>query len=601
MSNVMAIARREFSERSFVLIVAVVITAAPLLALLVPRGTMQERVAAFAMLSSILAAAFTGGLSILLGVSLTGRELTEKRMSFYFSRPLSGSQIWFGKLAGAVALLFTCGTITFLPALFYYPRVSASWSRLAVVIPYFAAAALALLFAGHTLSTIFRSRSRWLILDLVAAIAFVVALRAVLTPLVTHGATMLSVGIVHFTVLAFIVAVAIGGAWQLSRGRVDARRNHRELSRFLWASMAVVLAIVFAFTRWVVAAGPHDITCRWVERAPAGSWIFASGFTKHRYDFTKSFLYDVSSGAFIETNALGTVDFNRSGSAAAWLEPEVHSFLPGLFRGAARPTWEVVATRLAPGAKPVRTGIFIDFNWAILDVTPDVSRVLVNHDSLVTVYDIGARKSLGTVLATATDAHFISPDVVRLSSHKREHGTTWTVSIREYDLRRRAMTTRFESTATGDSAFAFVARDDRTIIVRTNNAGVLKFRLYDLASGAELPVPPMSEKSALQILPDGRRVIADRGSLSVYRDTTLVSRFDLPGAPAPVVHFELEPGKWIIGDAGPARMSMLVDLDRGVILKKAPGLMPLELQQGGTLLFVDEKGEVVTWDRKPIL
>ena len=94
MNKVIAVARREMQERAFVFVTAIGITLAPLLALAVPRGTFDERLSAFAILSLLCACNFTIGLSAILGASLVGRELTEKRMSFYFSRPLSASSIW---------------------------------------------------------------------------------------------------------------------------------------------------------------------------------------------------------------------------------------------------------------------------------------------------------------------------------------------------------------------------------------------------------------------------------------------------------------------------------------------------------------------------
>jgi len=116
MQKAIAIARREIGERSFVFIAAVVLTIAPALALIVPRGTFHDRLSAFALLSVIVAVGFTGGLSTILGVSLVGRELTEKRLSFYFSRPIGAVSIWFGKVAGALALIVASFAVILLPA-----------------------------------------------------------------------------------------------------------------------------------------------------------------------------------------------------------------------------------------------------------------------------------------------------------------------------------------------------------------------------------------------------------------------------------------------------------------------------------------------------
>src|SRR5207248_1110248 len=126
-NKVIAVARREMQERAFVFVTAIGITLAPLLALAVPRGTFDERLSAFAILSLLCACNFTLGLSAILGASLVGRELTEKRMSFYFSRPLSASSIWFGKLTAAIAMILGCAAILFPPSLFMF-RESRGWT-----------------------------------------------------------------------------------------------------------------------------------------------------------------------------------------------------------------------------------------------------------------------------------------------------------------------------------------------------------------------------------------------------------------------------------------------------------------------------------------
>lgn len=592
MSNVMAVARRELSERSFVFVVAVVVTIAPVAALLVPRGTMQERVSAFAILSAILAAGFVGGLSLLLGVSLTGRELTEKRMSFYFSRPLSGSQIWFGKLLGAVLLLVACGVITFLPSALLHGRVTVSPASLPIQIAYVGVGSLCLLCAGHTLSTMLRSRSPWLVVDIVAAVAFIATLKALLAPLRLHLAIALTTRIIQFALLAFMISVAIGGAWQVSRGRVDARRNHFELSRFLWASMVVVLLIVFGFMRWVMAAGPHDLDSRYFEAAPRGSWIFVTGFMTNRYDFRKAFLYDVDSGAAIEASPLiRGIQFDDSGSAAAWLE------LDKTLRS------EIVVTRLAAGAEPVRTGIMLSESWGPIDLTPDASRIAATFGSEVTVYDIRSRKSLGSVRVrpSMSYAKFLSRDVVRIFTCSREKGDACTVLVRDFDVRRRSLTTRLEQAVPGATSWIRLGADGRTAIVSTHVGHSHPTRLFDLGSGAELPAPPTNDRACLQVLPDGTRVVGERGTLSIYHGVTLVKQIAVPGTETPFISGRLEGNEWLVANEGPARMSAILDLDRGAVVATTPGLSVMRIRAGGKPLFIDERGELVTWDRRPVL
>ena len=117
MKNTMVIAQRELTERRFVIISA---TAFALLALLVPfmPGVQSgERRGALVVTSFILAVNFTAGLAAILGASILGRELSDGRLSFYFSKPMSSNAIWFGKLIAAALLILVCFAIIALPGL----------------------------------------------------------------------------------------------------------------------------------------------------------------------------------------------------------------------------------------------------------------------------------------------------------------------------------------------------------------------------------------------------------------------------------------------------------------------------------------------------
>ncbi|HEX3581241.1 MAG TPA: hypothetical protein VH087_05740, partial [Thermoanaerobaculia bacterium] len=105
MTYVLAIARREIEERAFVFVAAIAIALVSPIALLTPYGSLGDRKSVVVILAFVLAVAFTWGLALILGATVVGRELSERRLSFYFTRPVSGSAIWFGKLIAAIALL----------------------------------------------------------------------------------------------------------------------------------------------------------------------------------------------------------------------------------------------------------------------------------------------------------------------------------------------------------------------------------------------------------------------------------------------------------------------------------------------------------------
>jgi ABC-type transport system involved in multi-copper enzyme maturation permease subunit len=98
MNATILIASRELRDRSRLFLIAAVMAVVPFLVALMLRRDRQMGMAAVAL---FLGVAYSGGLALMLGVSTIGRELTEKRLSFLFARPVSPAAIWFGKAAAA--------------------------------------------------------------------------------------------------------------------------------------------------------------------------------------------------------------------------------------------------------------------------------------------------------------------------------------------------------------------------------------------------------------------------------------------------------------------------------------------------------------------
>ncbi len=75
--------------------------------------------------AQVLGMVVSYGVAFYLGISLFGRELSEKRMGFFFSRPISTNTLWIGKLLGAWLLIAGSLLLVWLPAMrfSYFPRV----------------------------------------------------------------------------------------------------------------------------------------------------------------------------------------------------------------------------------------------------------------------------------------------------------------------------------------------------------------------------------------------------------------------------------------------------------------------------------------------
>jgi hypothetical protein len=107
MNATVVIARRELAEKQFVLLAAIAFALLACLVPFVPGVHAGQKREAIVVVSTVLAVGFTLGLSTILGATIIGRDLSEGRLSFYFSRPIPAAAIWFGKLIAALVLIHT--------------------------------------------------------------------------------------------------------------------------------------------------------------------------------------------------------------------------------------------------------------------------------------------------------------------------------------------------------------------------------------------------------------------------------------------------------------------------------------------------------------
>ncbi|HEY6842990.1 MAG TPA: hypothetical protein VI391_02400, partial [Thermoanaerobaculia bacterium] len=262
MNSTLAIARRELAEKRFVFITAAAFLALALVVPFMPGVHDGERAGALVVGSLILATALSVGLAAILGSSIIGRELSDGRLSFYFSKPLPATSIWWGKLIAAATLILASFLIVGFPALLAGGAAAlrgwtsqGTWQIFGVIL----VAAAALFLLTHVIGTFVRSRSAWFLFDFVAAVLCGTALwmlaRALLTGLAVQLTWKTAVAFADFAAFAVIAA----GAWQLERGRTDRKRSHMELSRFLWIAIGAGVLLTAAFVMWVTSVRPGDL------------------------------------------------------------------------------------------------------------------------------------------------------------------------------------------------------------------------------------------------------------------------------------------------------------------------------------------------------
>ncbi len=404
MNHALVIARRDLAERLPVFGAAAAIATLPFLFTLLPRissfGTKDVMTTSGAMLSG----GFAMILSFALGVTMVGRDLSEKRMSFYFSKPLPVSSIWFGKLIAAVITIALCFGITFLPA---WLASRGTWFQDAW--PSLLPLCLALLLGGHALSTMFRSKSPLIVVDLVLVVTSVYVFGLMMRAL-HQGFAFELLGWFRDALTAVSLVILIGcGLWQLQRGRADRLQNHVELSRSLWVAVAIMLAIAGAFVGWVVTPAPADLREPRVFQATRGSWAMITGEARHRGDYRAWFLYDVATGKSIRlrrTTLFRDLWFSRDGKTFGYFQSE-----------APDAPFELVLMPLGNVSKPIETGLTFRNGGRYAFDDSNARLVFFDGGQIASVYDVPSRKSIVTVRMPEQGtmrAFFLNPDLVRI-------------------------------------------------------------------------------------------------------------------------------------------------------------------------------------------
>jgi ABC-type transport system involved in multi-copper enzyme maturation permease subunit len=559
MTRAIAIAAREIRERKFVFLMAGLSALMPFMAALLPATKQSDPRSVIIVTSMVVAIGVTLGLAVILGGSIVSRELAEKRLSFYLSKPVSPPAIWFGKLTGAIVIASLAFAIIFLPS-FLVAR--SAWTQawnmpaeqfVAAVL----GAAAALLLISHMISTMVRSRSPLIALDLALLATTLFAMWLLVRLLIVNLAVELAMTVAAGVVAAALLAIMAGGAWQISRGRTDIKRSHRELSRFFWTTMAAIVAIAAAYVGWVFSAGPEDLVNRDVQGNSRGDWIIIHGNARGRGDYSPSFLINVANGESRRFPAAqwGGGTFTHGGDAVIAVAPESRNVqVSG--------NGEIHLFRFDSPHAPTGTGIDASI-WSNIVLSDDLRRMAVIDKGILTVYDLGSKAILGSVLlppAQQASLFFLTPDLVRVlsSRYATASNSPHDLRILEFNVPSRRLEQTGQFTATATSVLALVSHDGSVIAMNLrgvrNGPGVL---LLDGRTATQMGALDGSPSSS-NARPLSNGLIARIQSTS---GTAVLQIFDNHGNP--VRQIALGSGGWgNVREVVPGR-TLLVTLIRG--------------------------------------
>jgi len=330
-----ALVIREIDERKALLAAAAVASLLPVLAPLLPStgpnpaADIREAVLWFVVLTLVPLFA------LLLGATFVGRDLSEARLGFYFSQPLSGLTIWFGKLAAMMFLIWATELIIMLPTMVMAPdpfRFLAPDDPLGPYDPLWYAwlplwlGPLVVLLLSHAVGVAWRARSAWVVVDFIAFLAVCggawIGLGSFLF-FFTPG--VVKIGFFWLVGWLFVGLLA-GGAAQIASGRVDVRRGHRAMSLTVWSILLVAVLCIWSWTWWIRAAAPIDLDEARQVALGSAEWIGVRGPSTGRADFQPRFVMNTADGRWFRAHSSDLWDmqdlvFSRDGSRVVWLAP----------------------------------------------------------------------------------------------------------------------------------------------------------------------------------------------------------------------------------------------------------------------------------------
>ena len=488
MNGTLTIAARELRERSFVFIAAAVMALFPFLVAAFPSTRSAGPLFTILVAGAITSLGFTLALSIVLGGSMVARELADKRLSFYFSKPVSAAAIWFGKIAGAVVTIAISFAITFGPSLLVANREWRSTMQLqpGTALLTFVLAAISCLLISHAVNTAVRSRSPLIVLDIAALAIGAAALWGMARLFTQSGAPILFSRMIEAIIVMVPAVILAAGAWQLSRGRTDLLRSHRELSKFFWSAMAIVIVAAGGYVTWVFSAGPGDISVDEVTSSPSGNWVGISGRAAHRGDYRPTFLINVNTGRPFRLRGPrfdSRAEFTRTGDAVVEVRPNLA--LPG--RG------EIHLVQLNGAAADGDTGIVMTLSSPLV-VSDTLRRIATSQNSTVAIYDVPTKTMLSAVRIETPmlQMFFVSDDVVRIYAGDGRSSTgpqPQTLRIFEFNAKTRQLVQTGSVNAVAVTMVPRVSSDGATLIVNQyGGPDGRRMRLLDARTGAERAV-----------------------------------------------------------------------------------------------------------------
>lgn len=624
MRGFLAVFEREVIERRLLAGAALLLGLVPLAMPWLPGLQQRSGPELRSATALALALCFSLGLALMLGSSIVVRDLAERRLGFYFSRPIGGWAVWSGKLAAAFVLALGAGALVLLPALAVERRLEIS-GLMSVGLPLpgvaesvllWSSAVLLLVALSHAASVALRSRSPWLFLDFMGLGLVGWCAWAAVRRIGLAGAFGAAEVVVAALLAVALLALLAAGAVQVLQGRTDIRRGHRLLSVTLWGSLLAGTFVAQGYGSWVLATEPKDLDE--VAMSAVGSrspWIAIFGPVRHRVGYRPEFLLDTSSGRFAQVRFWLPPRFTGDGRWAVWLEPA------NMLRGTG--PYDLLRLDLGdPRSRPERTRMTYSGTIPpLLAVSRDGRQAAVATGRRLTIEQVPSGRLLASAELPRELDHvedsllFVAPGRVRIFGFEifSKAGTgldSGALEVGEIEVGRGGLAriarvepivkpgmsfqdprlpSRLEISSDGTRLLALRESDQRFVVIDAGNGAVM----------AELP--PAGERSGTVFLADGRIAVVTGSSpreLRIFSRAFVPERsfrfagsgLQLGGQPAP---------HRLVVATSPRRLGvfsnrgkiLILDLATGSMRQFGSGLVPVPYSQVGP----ESAGSTLFW------
>ncbi len=386
-----------------------------------------------AIASFSVAFPLAGIMALICGAGMIAPDIQEGRFGFFFSRPVTSFDLFFGKWMGAAMVSLGAGLLVLLPiGLAHAGRELI----LSCLVPLILIALLGTV-VGHAFSTALRARTAWLLLDAATLLLFASEIAWAAQWLSAMNAFWEWGVLIVLALAACTAGLGLIGWRQIASARTDLKGNHRVLSMGAMAMVVLLGLGGWAFV-WnalhvdVKTLGPSSLT----RAARQGSWIhLMTESWLPRGDGPKgnsNVLLNVDTGRGIRTGS--NTRMSADGNRAVW---EVSN----PFTGVGHEIW--MADLGSVEARVRRTGIKGSYFGGQMVLSPDGRKLATIENTALVVYDLdtgvliarGPVDSAELLNPWRNSFLFIGSDTlrcyVRASASTRGEDT---ISIREMDL-----------------------------------------------------------------------------------------------------------------------------------------------------------------------